>query len=59
MGATFRPGDVARHVGRDVELVVEGYDQMGRVICWYWLGAMLTKAAFREAELEKVVTPRW
>jgi uncharacterized protein YodC (DUF2158 family) len=59
MGATFRPGDVARHAERGVELVVDRYDQMGRVICWYWQGATLTKAAFREAELEKVVVPRW
>ena len=58
MGATFRPGDVARPAGRDVELIVEGYDETGRVICWYWRGTTVTKAAFREAELEKVVTPK-
>jgi hypothetical protein len=59
MGATFRPGAVARQAGRDVELIVDGYDEMGRVICWYWQGATLTKATFREAELEKVAPPRW
>jgi hypothetical protein len=40
-------------------LIVDGYDEMGRVICWYWQGATLTKATFREAELEKVMPPRW
>jgi len=53
--ATFRPGVVVRQAGGSVELMVEGYDHLGRVICSFWDGIRRAKAAFQEAELSIIV----
>jgi uncharacterized protein YodC (DUF2158 family) len=55
----FRPGDPVQQGGRSEELLVEGYDDFGRVICSFWEGAKRARAAFREAELKKVPLPPW
>ena len=54
MGATFRPGDPVRQIGSDREMVVEGFDDTGRVICSFWKGIAREKATFSETELEKM-----
>jgi hypothetical protein len=55
--AAFRPGEPVQQAGRSEELIVEGYDPLGRVICSYWAGISRAKAAFQEAELRKVAPP--
>jgi hypothetical protein len=57
MGTTFRPGDPVRQTGSDLELVVEGYDDTGRVICSFRKGIARETAAVVEPELERIPLP--
>jgi uncharacterized protein YodC (DUF2158 family) len=58
MSAAFQPGDPVRQHGASEEMIVEGYDDDGRVICSYWQGITRAKAAFLETDLEPIPPPK-
>lgn len=55
MAGLFKPGEPVRHsggIGQD--MLVEGYDEAGRVICSFWEGITRKQQAFSEDDLEKI-----
>ena len=57
MSATFKPGDPVRERETEREMVVEGYDADGRVVCSFWQGVARIFAPYLEAELVKIPLP--
>ena len=58
MNHLFQPGDLVRVRGADgPEMLVEGYDQAGKVECSFWEGVSRKSAAFPEGILEKIPPP--
>ncbi len=59
MNHLFQPGDLVRVQGGSdgPEMLVEGYDQAGKVLCSYWEGVSRKLAAFPEDVLEKIPPP--
>jgi uncharacterized protein YodC (DUF2158 family) len=54
----FKIGDAVRVRGGDgTEMVVDGFDATGNVICSFWQGVRRVQAAFRAATLEKSAPP--
>ena len=60
---SFRRGESVEVEGRPgVELMVEGYDESGRVLCSFWEGVHRSQAPFAEERLHRVATelvPYW
>lgn len=55
MNHLFQPGDLVHVRGANgPEMLVEGYDQAGRVLCSYWEGVSRKTSAFPEGILEKI-----
>lgn len=55
MNQLFRPGELVRVRGTNgPEMLVEGYDQAGKVLCSFWEGVSRKLAAFPEDGLEKI-----
>ena len=57
MGAAFQRGDAVRQPGTSREMVVEGYDDDGRVLCALWKGIAKVTFTFLEKDLEKIPFP--
>ena len=54
MPTLFQAGDRVRLKGSDEsELIVEGYDDSGKVICSFWRGIQRDEGVFAEEALEK------
>jgi uncharacterized protein YodC (DUF2158 family) len=55
MNHLFRPGELVRVQGTaGPEMLVEGYDQAGKVLCSFWEGVSRKLAAFPEEILERI-----
>jgi uncharacterized protein YodC (DUF2158 family) len=61
MSDIFQPGDPVRKRQTNgepaIEMIVEGYDPFGRVICSFWKGTSRDTDTFWEMELEKIPLP--
>ena len=62
MSNIFQPGDPVRQrqtvIGQEaIEMIVEGHDHLGRVICSFWRGTSRETDTFWEIELEKTPLP--
>jgi uncharacterized protein YodC (DUF2158 family) len=55
MRQLFQPGDPIRVKGTDgPEMMVEGYDAGGQVVCSFWEGVSRKQVSFPEASLERI-----
>jgi uncharacterized protein YodC (DUF2158 family) len=58
MAGVFQPGQLVRVRGTGgPEMLVEGYDETGRVLCSFWEGVSRKSAPFCEGDLERLALP--